>query len=161
MTMAEIREILTEHLTAMKAKIAERMAANGRNASGHSVASLTVEVDGDRGILWGSKSFLVMEKGRRPGAVPMGFHEIIYNWAKAKGISAKAKAGQKQTPDKALRSFAGAVAYTIMKKGTKLYRNKQYNDIFSTVLNEELEKMGEELAINLLDRVSAINDTIE
>jgi len=160
MTMTEIREILTEHLTAMKTKIAERMVANGRNASGHSVASLTVEVEDDHGILWGSKSFLVMEKGRRPGAVPMGFHEIIYNWAKAKGISAKAKAGQKQTPDKALRSFAGAVAYTIMKKGTKLYRNKQYNDIFSTVLNEELEEMGEEMAINLLDRVSAINETV-
>ncbi len=158
--MAEIKEILTEHLTVMKTKIAERMATEGRNASGRSVASLAVEVDGDRGILWGSKSFLVMEMGRRPGAVPMGFHEIIYNWAKAKGISAKAKAGQKQTPDKALRSFAGAVAYTIMKKGTKLYRDKQYNDIFSTVLNDELEKMGEDLAINLLDRVSAINETV-
>ncbi len=158
--MAEIKEILTEHLMVMKTKIAERMATEDRNASGRSVASLTVEVDGDRGILWGSKSFLVMEKGRRPGAVPMGFHEIIYNWAKAKGISAKAKAGQKQTPEKALRSFAGAVAYTIMKKGTKLYRDKRYNDIFSTVLNNELEKMGDDLAINLLDRVSAINETV-
>ncbi len=158
--MAEIKEILTEHLMVMKTKIAERMATEDRNASGRSVASLTVEVDGDRGILWGSKSFLVMEKGRRPGAVPMDFHEIIYNWAKAKGISAKAKAGQKQTPEKALRSFAGAVAYTIMKKGTKLYRDKRYNDIFSTVLNNELEKMGDDLAINLLDRVSAINEIV-
>jgi len=161
MTMAEIKEILTEHLMAIKANIAERMAANGRNASGHSVASLIVEVDGNHGILWGAKSFLVMEKGRRPGAVPMGFHEIIYNWAKAKGISANVKAGQKQTPDKALRSFAGAVAYTIMKKGTKLYRNKQYNDIFSTVLNDELEKMSEDLAINLLDQISSINEYTE
>ena len=161
--MAEITDILTQHLNTIKTRVAERMVAEKRNASGRTVSSLSVEVNGDHGTLWGSKVFLVMEKGRGPGAVPKGFQEIIYEWAKSKGISAKAKAiaGQPQSPEGALRSFAGAVAYNIMKKGTRLYRNKQYYDIFSTVLNEELEKMSEELAINLLDKVSGINESAQ
>ena len=60
-----------------------------------------------------------------------------------------------------MRSFAGAVAYNIMKKGTKIHRTKQYDDIFTTVLNEELEKMSDAMAINLLDQISTINDSIQ
>lgn len=156
--MAEINDILKQHLTNIKDRIAERMAVNQRNASGRSVASLKVEVGDGHAVLWGAKSFLAMERGRGPGAIPMGFVEIIMAWAKAKGISAKAKSGQKMTQESAMRSFAGAVAYSIMKKGTKLHRTKQYDDIFTTVLNEELEKMSNAMAINLLDKVSTIND---
>lgn len=156
--MADVNEILKSHLDNIKARIAERMASSGRNASGKSVASLAVEVAEGHGILWGSKSFLAMERGRGPGAIPVKFTDIIYAWAKAKGISAQAKSGLKQTPEVALRSFAGAVAYNIMKKGTKLFRSKQHDDIYSTVLNEELEQMGNEMAISLIDIVSRIND---
>lgn len=99
--MAEITDILTQHLNTIKTRVAERMVAEKRNASGRTVSSLAVEVNGDHGTLWGSKVFLVMEKGRGPGAVPKGFQEIIYEWAKSKGISAKAKAiaGQPQSPE--------------------------------------------------------------
>ena len=74
-----------------------------------------------------------MERGRGPGAAPMNFVEIIMAWAQAKGISAKAKYGQNANQESAIRSFAGAVAFNIMKKGTKLHRTKQYDDIFTTV----------------------------
>lgn len=159
--MADTTEILREHLTNIKNRIAERMATSHRNASGRSVASLKVEVSDGHAVLWGAKSFLVMEKGRGPGAVPAGFIEIIMDWAKAKGISASAKSGQNVSKESAMRSFAGAVAYNIMKKGTKIHRTKQYDDIFTTVLNEELEKMSDAMAISLLDQVSTINDSIE
>lgn len=154
-------EILISHLNNIKNKIAERMVATGRSASGRSVASLEVEVKDGHGILWGSKSFLAMEKGRGPGAIPMGFTEIIMAWAKAKGISVQSKVRQPSDPEAPLRSFAGAVAYNIMKKGTKLYRTKQYDDIFSSVVEEELEKMGEDMAINFLDKITMINDNIQ
>lgn len=42
--MADTTEILREHLTNIKNRIAERMATSHRNASGRSVASLKVEV---------------------------------------------------------------------------------------------------------------------
>lgn len=159
--MPTINDILKSHLENVKTNIAERMAASGRNASGKSVASLRVEVSDGHGILWGSKAFLAMERGRGPGAIPMGFVEIIMAWAKAKGISAHSKAGVRQDKDTAMRSFAGAVAYNIMKKGTRLFRNKQYNDIYTSVLKEELDKMSEAMVINLLDQVSTINDNVE
>lgn len=161
MIMADTNEILREHLNNIKTKIAERMAMNKRNASGRTVASLKVEVGDGHAILWGSKAFLAMERGRGPGAVPMNFVEIIMAWAQAKGISAKAKYGQNANQESAMRYFAGAVAFNIMKKGTKLHRTKQYDDIFTTVLNEELEKMSEAMAINLLDQVSTINDSTQ
>ena len=61
--MANSNEILRQHLTNIKNRIAERMAASHRNASGRSVASLKVEVGDGHAVLWGAKSFLVMEKG--------------------------------------------------------------------------------------------------
>lgn len=159
--MPTINDLLKSHLENVKTNIAERMAANGRNASGKSIASLRVEVMDGNGVLWGSKSFLAMERGRGPGAIPIGFVEIIMAWAKAKGISAYSKAGVRQDNDTAMRSFAGAVAYNIMKKGTRLFRNKQYNDIYTSVLKEELDKMSEAMVINLLNQVSTINDNVE
>lgn len=157
--MADTNEILKEHLTNIKNRIAERMASSHRNASGRSVASLKVEVSDGHAVLWGAKSFLVMEKGRGPGTVPAGFIEIIMDWAKAKGISANAKSGKNVSKESAMRSFAGAVAYNIMKKGTKIHRTKQYDDIFTTVLNEELDKMSDAMTISLLDQISTINDS--
>lgn len=159
--MADIKNILQNHMEVIKSKVAERMVQHKRSASGRSVASLKVEVNDNSATLWGAKSFLAMERGRGPGAVPMGFFDIIYDWAKAKGISAQAKRGQNNNPDGALRSFAGAVAYNIMKKGTKLHRSKTYDDIYSTVINEELEKMHDEMCISLLDQVSIINQEVQ
>lgn len=155
--MADVNSLLKQHLENIKTKIAQKMASEGRNATGRSVASLKVEVGDGHATLWGSKSFLVMERGRGPGPIPAGFTEIIMQWAKAKGISVQAKANQPSDKDTVLRSFAGAVAYNIMKKGTKLYRDKRYNDIFTSVVNDELEQMGKDMSISLMDEVTKIN----
>ena len=161
MNMESPGDILKSYLTDIKNKIAERMVSSGRSVSGRSVSSLKVEVNDGHGILWGLKSFLAMEKGRGPGPVPRGFTEIIMAWAQAKGISIRAQATGPKDPESALRSFAGAVAYNIMKKGTRLYRTKQYDDIFSSVVKEELEKMEEHMAVSLLDQIAMINDNLQ
>lgn len=49
--MEQIQGIIKLHLENVKAKIANQMAANNRNASGRSVASLTVEITGNVGVL--------------------------------------------------------------------------------------------------------------
>lgn len=159
--MAEVGSLITRHLENVKVKIQERMSQSGRNASGRSSASLTVEADNTHGILWGGSQFLVMERGRAAGPVPKGFFEIIYDWAKAKGLASKVRPRfERQSQDSALRSFAGAVAYTIMKKGTKLYRDKGYNDIFTTAVNEELEVLSDELIAVQTDSVAEINNDL-
>lgn len=158
--MATIQEILTTHLNNIKSRIIQNMSDQKRMASGRSAASLRVEVQGEHGILWGSKSFLAMEKGRKPGPIPRGFVAIIKQWAIDKGISvsARSKSGKSMSRDAALNSFAGAVAFSIMKKGTRLHRNNGFNDIYTTAVKDELEAMGNELTIVAADSIAEIND---
>lgn len=163
--MATIAEVLQTHLENVKRKVAQAMADNQRNASGRSVASLNVVVNGNKGILYGSKSFLAMERGRKGGKVPYGFVGIIKKWIIDKGIAvtpipAKRK-NVKYTPqERGLNSFAGAVAYKIMKEGTKLHRDRQFNDIFTSAVNEELELMSDELLFYTAESIAHINDNI-
>lgn len=162
--MANIEEILTRHLENVKAKIASQMDSLGRNASGRSVASLVVEVNGAVGILWGSKSFLPMEKGRRPGPVPCNFVAIIKQWIIDKGLTVTpipTKRKSRISPhERGLNSFAGAVAYKIMKEGTKLYRDQGYNEIYTQAVNEELEALNQELVLFHAKSIAQINEDI-
>ena len=53
--------------------------------------------------------------------------------------------------------MAGAIAYKIMKEGTKLYRDNGYNDIFTSAVREELETFGNELIIFTSNTIAEIN----
>lgn len=160
--MATIQEILQSHMENIKTKVAQRMTDYGRNASGRSVASLEIHIDGNKGVLLGSKSFLAMERGRSGGKAPYGFVGIIKQWIIDKGISVTpipAKRSKvKYTPyERGLNSFAGAVAYTIMKQGTKLHRDRGFNDILETAVNEELKIMSDEMMFVVADSITKIN----
>lgn len=164
--MATIEETLQVHLENVRQKVVQAMSNYGRNASGRSVSSLTVSVKGNIGTLFGNKSFLVMERGRAGGKVPKGFVAIIKQWIIDKGISVAPipakRRNTKYTPhERGLNSFAGAVAHKIMTDGTKLYRDKQFNDIFTTAVNEELELMSRELMLYTAESLAEINNILE
>ncbi len=164
--MATVQEILTRHLENVKSKVAQAMADNNRNASGRSVASLRVEVNGNVGTLYGSKSFLVMERGKKPGKVPYGFRDIIKQWVIAKGISVapipSKRNDSKYTPyERGLNSLAGAIAYKIMREGSKLHRDNGFNDIYTTAVKEELESLASELIIFSAGSIAEINDNVQ
>lgn len=156
----KVKEILARRLERVKERIVANMAAQGRNASGRSAASLKVEVEDGRGVLLGSSSFLHMERGRGPGKVPYGFRDIIRQWAVDKGIAIRPKS-QRQTAEAALNSFAGAVAYGIMKKGTRLRRGNGFDDIYSSAFDEEMELMAVELGIGFAEQIMKINDALQ
>lgn len=140
------------------------MIAEKRTTSGRSSASLSVDVNGHVGTLYGSSSFLVMERGRGPGKVPYRFFDIIRQWIKDKGISVTPIPSKRLSAispeERGLNSLAGAIAYTIMKKGTRLHRDGGLDDIYSSVIKEELELMSKELVINSLSKISTINNTL-
>lgn len=138
----EVDRLLTLHLGNIKVGIAQRMAALGRISSGRSVASLQIEVKDSKGNLSGDKQWETMQRGRRPGKVPSNFREIIKNWVRAKGINIQPRIGQSQK--QAIESFSYLVTRNIMQKGTKLYRDKGYNDIYDTLLDEEIKKLTNE-----------------
>lgn len=152
----EVNKLLTFHLGNIKVGIAQRMAALGRMLSGRSVASLQIEVKDSKGNLSGDKQWETMQRGRRPGKVPSNFREIIKNWVRAKGINIQPRIGQSQK--QAIESFSYLVTRNIMQKGTKLYRDKGYNDIYDTLLEEEIKKLTNETASVLELEIDKIND---
>ena len=152
----KVQKLLTLHLGNIKVGIAQRMASSGRSASGNSVASLDVEVSDGEGVLSGGKQWETMQRGRGPGKVPSNFREVIKNWVMAKGISIQPKG--KQTQEQAIESFSFLVTRNIMQKGTKLYRDKGYNDIYDTLLREEIEKLSDGISSVFELEVNSIND---
>lgn len=152
----EVDRLLTLHLGNIKVGIAQRMATMGRMSSGRSVASLQIDVKDSKGNLSGDKQWETMQRGRRPGKVPSNFREIIKNWVRQKGISIQPKEGQSQK--QAIESFSYLVTRNIMQNGTKLYRDKGYNDIYDTLLEEEIKKLTNETTSVLELEIDKLND---
>lgn len=159
--MRSVSDILKAHMVAVKTKVQMRMAEQRRNATGRSSASLAVQISGDTASLFGSSSFKSMERGRAGGKVPRNFTDIIKEWIKAKGIAVKPiqskRPSKMSAQERGLNSMAGAIAHTIMKKGTKLHRNHGYNDIYTTAIREELELMKNEIGNIVSDEIITIN----
>lgn len=160
--MAEIQDILQKHLEHLRSVIISKIDEYKRTVTGRTAASLTITVDGNKGSLYGSGSFLAIERGRGPGKVPHDFFGIIKQWIIDKGLSykpipAKRKKVKYTPEERGLNSFAGAVAYKIMKEGSKMHRDKIYNDIFTTAVNEELELIANEFVIISAKSFAKIN----
>lgn len=152
----EVEKLLTLHLGNIKVGIAQKMAALDRMSSGRSVASLQIEVKDSKGFLSGDKQWETMQRGRRPGNVPSNFREIIKNWVRAKGINIQPR--KEQSPKQAIESFSYLVTRNIMQNGTKLYRDKGYNDIYDTLLEEEIKKLTNETESVLELEINKLND---
>lgn len=163
--MDKISDIIKDTLETVKARIQERIVSEGRSASGKSASSLTVVVNGTTGSILGSSALLSMERGRGPGKVPYGFFDIIKEWIWAKGIRVTPIPSKRESrispEERGFNSLAGAIAYTIMEKGTRLHREKGYNDIYDTVLEEELKTLGSKITFGLSEQISTINDRLQ
>lgn len=143
---ANVQPLIKESLEKIQMRIVQQMAANNRNASGRSVASLRVETTGASGTLWGSKSFKVMERGRRGGAIPRGFVGIISQWIKDKGISVY------NTP----HSAAWHIARKIATDGTRL-SHRPPQDIYSKAIAEEFDILTEKLGVRFGSAINYVN----
>ncbi len=147
--LKEVRGYIRECLEAVSDRIKRNIDEKGRTASGATAASLEVSVGNLGGTLYGSRSFLAIQRGRKGGKVPRGFVGIIRQWIIDKGISArpvpvkrKSKYGDEE---RAQLSAARAIAHSIMKNGTSLYRRGGYDDIYDTAIAEETEKLRPKL----------------
>lgn len=139
----DIRRILTSALEDAKEKIQHNLDITGTNASGRTSQSLTVEVDGNTGVLYGRQAFGTVETGRKPGKVPYGFRDIIYQWMQDKDVHAKVEGRRSQEP--ADRSMAYIIARKIANEGSKLYRDDGRDDIYSNVLPLTIERVQNEV----------------
>lgn len=162
--------IINEELERAKLIIIQHIWRNGQNASGRTVDSLHVVMNPEGGTLYGRNFFGTMETGRRAGKIPYGFSGIILQWMRDKGIHGtpiayKTNRAHKYTPqERGDLSMASAIARTIARSGTRLYRKGGRADVYSDVIPETMERLGNRLMqlIHLyMETIKLNNETIE
>lgn len=162
--------IINEELERAKLIIIQHIWKNGQNASGRTVDSLHVVMNPEGGTLFGRNFFGTMETGRRAGKIPYGFSGIILQWMRDKGIHGtpiayKTNRAHKYTPqERGDLSMASAIARTIARSGTRLYRKGGRADVYSDVIPETMERLGNRLMqlIHLyMETIKLNNETIE
>lgn len=135
----------------MVAEMRDNLAKTKTNASGRTSASLRVVMTDTGGQIWGRRYFRGVEQGRAGGNVPRNFTSIIRQWILDKGLAPSAIPYKrkpsanwqpKYTPEeRGLRQMASAIAHTIEKSGTSLYRSGGRKDIFTNVIEENKESI--------------------
>lgn len=135
----DIRQTLREHGENIRNGIISRMAQLGRNATGKTAASLQVESGASYVTVTGGQQFQYLQRGRGAGKVPYGFRDTIKEWIKAKGI---AYGDNGKDPEKALNSLAYVISRNIMQKGTSLHRRGGYDNIYDSVIDDEVAKLA-------------------
>lgn len=151
----DIQAMIIRHVENIRNGISQNMASQGRNATGNSVKSLLVvpDVSAVGASLTGGPQWASMQYGRGPGKVPANFTEIIKQWVRAKGISLSGAGSEMQKQNR----FAFLVTRKIMREGTRLYRNKGYNDIYDSLIEEEVKKLSQEAQGMLEIHVEKLN----
>lgn len=130
--------ILREELEALRERIIANHREAGQVASGKTIQSMQVHIDGDHGELVGRPRFFNLEQGEPPWrnaanmkGVPIAFHDIIEKWIQDKGLNLN----------------AWAVAYKIIHEGTKLHRQGGRADIYSNEIPKTLESISQRLLV--------------
>lgn len=166
-------KVLREELEALRQRIIANMERDGAVASGRTRNSLRVEVDEGGGILYGGlptgAPFGTLETGSAPfgharfgyPSIPLkrSFASIIYDWMQDKGIRAQPIGRQSQ--EAADRSLSWAIATTIRKHGTQLYRKGGRSDIYSNEIPATVDNIGRRLLDVLTIQVQSINLNIQ
>lgn len=167
----DIRALVLETLERIKQRIDENITSTGTRASGKTQESLQVIPGTLGGRLIGRSPFGTLETGRKPGKVPGNFRDIIRQWILDKGLAVVPIAyKRKQTSswqpkyspyERGLQQMAGAIAYTIRNKGTRLYRDGGRRDIYTNVIDEELDRLrnllNEKLGQLVVERIPPTN----
>jgi len=128
---------LLNYFNSVKQQIIDAATQRGMSASGKTLGSLQVVETPNGYELQANSSIYFLERGRGPTTVPKGDHsnpdlaEIIQNWIDAKGLSLNAY----------------AVANTIHKSGTRLYRSGGNSGVLSIPLNlDTLDQVVDQIA---------------
>lgn len=160
-----ISYIVGEELEELKQRIIRNMQAAGAVATGKTIQSIEVNSRPDGGALTfrGRMPFGVMETGRKGGRIPYGFTSIIYDWMQAKGIHGttfpyKTDGEHKfaSAQERGDYSMASAIAHTIARSGTKLYREGGRDTIYSQEIPQTVTNIKSALMRFMFAEVKSI-----
>lgn len=144
----DVDNILNEELNKFKAQVVKNLYSARKVVTGSFMRSLRVNVGGETGKVTAAPYFSTVETGSSPWkrqykSAPKFFAEIIEAWISKKGLS--------------LNPYA--VATTIMRKGSKLYREGGREDIYSNEIPKTIEDIKARLGtLYRLEIVNSINN---
>lgn len=147
-----LRNEIVEALEALKERIAQNIIEQGKNATGKTIASMYVEVDGEHYRLIGRPYFAALQTGRQPtppGTPPSvpTLQQAILEWVEAKGLANGNEAV----------SLSWAISKSIHQKGTKLWQRGGGDDVYSSAIDETLLSLRQLLEKNLIEEIENIN----
>ena len=145
LNVAAIDKAVADHVEVrfekLRDDIRERINAMGLRASGATGRSLKVVVTGNEVALWGRKFFASLQYGSKPWSGTTGirctfeaFRDIIRQWASDKGLNF----GQAKEHERTI----GAITATIIRRGSRLYRNGAYQDVYDTLIAEAVKDVN-------------------
>ena len=157
--LADIKQtqagIIVEELEVLKTVIAGNIMTVGANASGRTIGSMYVEASEEGGTLFGRKAFGTLETGRRGGRIPFGFHRIILQWMRDKGVSGtpipyKRQPSERWQPkytpqQRGDMSLAWHISQKIKREGTYLFRAGGRDTVYSQAINKTMERIADRL----------------
>ena len=149
--MAAFTEILEKFGIETVNIVKSNLATTGTNASGETSQSVKSEMVTDSNVRVTGKKFInVVETGRRPGKMPPV--SALVKWLESGKLSFTGKA----------ESVAWAIAKTIAKKGSSLFRKGGREDIITPAIsNERVTKLTNDIADHSLTLVvTTIDDVI-
>ena len=136
-----VTDRIAERMVQLRDDIRNNINILGLRASGRTQQSLQVEVTSNEVSLWGRKFFSAMEYGTQPWSGYTGirctiqaFKDIIRQWASDKGLNF----GQAREHERAI----SAITMTIIRKGSRLYRNSGYINVYDTLIAEAIKDIG-------------------
>ena len=148
----QMMQALESRMLQLKNEIAESINQKGVRASGRTAASMYVENNGNEITLYGRKFFSAMQYGSRPWAGVNGscsfdtFRNIIRQWASDKGLNF----GQHKEYERTV----SAIAMTIIRKGSKIYRSGGYREVYDKAVDRafaDMQKIAIDKAGTLLE----------
>lgn len=133
----DINDVLEQWASKIVAEIKSNLDSTGTTASGRTKESIEYTVDNGTLVITGRPYFRSVEEGRGPGGIPYGFTDIIRQWMRDKNIESKFGETESQR-----RSAAYLIGQFIKRNGSSLYRNGGRDDIYSSVISDEMPKLN-------------------
>lgn len=140
--MKEIITVVSELGEGIVSSIKENMESYGQGDS-RLAHSLRFEADEESLKIYAADYWDYAEKGRGPGGVPRNFEEILESWISRHSVKF----------DGDERVFIQKVKWSIVRYGTRLWRNGEVRDFIGDAVEKNLEKFEKDISLSLISEI--------
>lgn len=140
--MKEIKKTVEKLGEGIVKSIKENMSSYGQGDS-NLAKSLRYEANEEKLVVYAADYWDYAEKGRGPGGVPRNFIEILDSWVSRHKVSFD---GDK-------RVFLQNVKWSIIRYGTRMWRNGETRDFMKDAFEKNLETFESEISKTLIEDI--------